>query len=159
MFTIGDKVSYPMHGAGTITNIEKKNVLDEIKEYYIITIPVGNITISVPVDLAEDVGVRPIISKDELEDVIETLQGKKGQMPDNWNRRYRVNIERLKTGDIIEVASVVRNLKIMSREKNLSSGDRKMLNNALNLLVSEIILVSNKSQAEVEALIDKYVFN
>lgn len=159
MYQVGDKVSYPMHGAGTIIRIEQKEVLNETKEYYTIAIPVGEIEIAVPVDQAEELGMRPVMSTSDLEDVIETLQGKKTKMPENWNRRYRMNFDRLKTGDILEVASVVRNLKRLSREKNLSGGDRNMLSSAVNLLVSEWILVADLNQSEVEDKIDQFVFS
>ena len=140
MFNIGDKVSYPMHGAGVITEISKKELLGEVKDYYTIKIPVNEVVVSVPVDKAEDLGLRPIIEKDELDGILETLKAEAKKTNGNWSKRHRNNFEKLKSGDIIEVAEVVRDLTLLSKERNLSGGDRRMLTNSMNLLLSEIIM-------------------
>ena len=104
MFNIGDKVSYPMHGAGVITEISKKELLGEVKDYYTIKIPVNEVVVSVPVDKAEDLGLRPIIEKDELDGILETLKAEAKKTNGNWSKRHRNNFEKLKSGDIIAVS-------------------------------------------------------
>ncbi|WP_099951326.1 CarD family transcriptional regulator [Ezakiella peruensis] len=147
MFNIGDKVSYPMHGAGVITEISKKELLGEVKDYYTIKIPVNEVVVSVPVDKAEDLGLRPIIEKDELDGILETLKAEAKKTNGNWSKRHRNNFEKLKSGDIIEVAEVVRDLTLLSKERNLSGGDRRMLTNSMNLLLSEIIMAYDVDEA------------
>ncbi len=158
MFTIGDKVVYPMHGAGIIEGIEEKKILGESRRYYILKVPFGDMKIMIPVSNTEDVGVRNIVSEDELGPVIELLGCKVSAMSDNWNKRYRENMEKLKTGDIEEVAEVVRNLMLTDREKRLSTGERKMLSNAKQILISEMILVSRIDQNEANKIINEAVF-
>ena len=140
MFNIGDKVSYPMHGAGVITDIDKKELLGEIKDYYKIKIPVNDVVVFVPVDKAEELGLRPIIDRDELDGILETLKADSKKCNGNWSKRHRNNFEKLKSGDILEVSEVVRDLTLLSKERNLSGGDRRMLTNSMNLLLSEIIM-------------------
>lgn len=113
----------------------------------------------VPVENIEEVGVRDIITKEEIGDVFEILEDKKSKMPDNWNRRYRSNLDLIKTGDINQIAEVVRNLSLLDKEKGLSTGERKMLNDAKKILYSELVLASNLSVAEIEKLVDQAIFN
>lgn len=153
MFNIGDRIVYPMHGAGIIENIEEKEILGEKRRYFIMKMPIGDMKVMVPVDNVEEVGVRQIIDYNNLEEVITILKGSKSNMPQNWNRRYRINMDRIKSGDIFEIAAVVRNLMLLDNEKGLSTGERKMLTSAKQMLVSEMVLVSNKEVEEVEGLI------
>ncbi|TFZ41787.1 CarD family transcriptional regulator [Soehngenia longivitae] len=159
MFKIGDKIVYPMHGAGVIEDLEIKEVLGERREYYILRMPIGDMKVMVPVENIEEVGVRDIITKEEIKDVFEILEDKKSKMPDNWNRRYRSNLDLIKTGDINQIAEVVRNLSLLDKEKGLSTGERKMLNDAKKILYSELVLASNLSVAEIEKLVDQAIFN
>ncbi|TJX65521.1 CarD family transcriptional regulator [Soehngenia saccharolytica] len=159
MFKIGDKIVYPMHGAGVIEDLEIKEVLGERREYYILRMPIGDMKVMVPVENIEDVGVRDIISKEEIEVVFSILKDKKSKMPDNWNRRYRSNLDLIKTGDINQIAEVVRNLSILDKEKGLSTGERKMLNDAKKILYSELVLASSLSVDEIEKLVDDAIFN
>lgn len=159
MFKIGDKIVYPMHGAGVIEDLEIKEVLGERREYYILRMPIGDMKVMVPVENIEDVGVRDIISKEEIETVFSILKDKKSKMPDNWNRRYRSNLDLIKTGDINQIAEVVRNLSILDKEKGLSTGERKMLNDAKKILYSELVLASSLSVDEIEKLVDDAIFN
>lgn len=158
MFKIGDKIVYPMHGAGVIEDLEIKEVLGERREYYILRMPIGDMKVMVPVENIEDVGVRDIISKEEIETVFSILKDKKSKMPDNWNRRYRSNLDLIKTGDINQIAEVVRNLSILDKEKGLSTGERKMLNDAKKILYSELVLASSLSVDEIEKLVDDAIF-
>ncbi|HSH36490.1 CarD family transcriptional regulator [Schnuerera sp.] len=154
MYNIGDKVVYPMHGAGIIEGIEEKEILGEKRKYYIMRMPIGEMNVMIPVDNIEEIGIREIITNDDLEKVLDVLKGDKTKMPQNWNRRYRLNMEKIKSGDIFEIAAVVRNLMLRDAEKALSTGERKMLNSAKQMLISEIVLVVDSNQEETEKLIN-----
>ena len=150
MFSIGDKIVYPMHGAGIIENIEEKEILGEKRKYFIMRMPIGDMKVMVPVDNVDEVGVRQIIEYDNLKEVIDILHGDKSNMPQNWNRRYRINMDRIKSGNIFEIAAVVRNLMILDNEKGLSTSAKQML-------VSEMVLVSDKDIEEIEEIILKAI--
>ena len=156
MFNVGDKIVYPMHGAGTIDAIEEKNILGENQSYYIIKMP-GGVKVMVPTNKAEQVGVRNIINKDEAVKVISILGEDETEMSQNWNKRYRDNMDKMKSGDIYEVADVVRNLSFKQKEKGLSTGEKKMLSNAKQILVSELVLAEHASQSEVEEQIENKI--
>jgi CarD family transcriptional regulator len=157
MFNIGDKIVYPMHGAGIIESIEEKEILGNKKKYYIMRMPMGNMKVMVPIDNIEEIGIREIISTEEIDQVLAVLADDQSKMPQNWNRRYRANMDKIKSGDIYEIASVVRNLMIRDREKGLSTGERKMLNSAKQMLISEIVLAKGLEEMEAEKLIDETV--
>ena len=156
MFNVGDKIVYPMHGAGTIDAIEEKDILGEKQAYYIIRMP-GEVKVMVPTAKAEEIGVRNIINKENANKVFQILEANETEMSNNWNKRYRDNMEKMKSGDIYEVADVVRNLSFKQKEKGLSTGEKKMLNNAKQILVSELVLAEHASQDEVEKLIDNKI--
>lgn len=156
MFNIGDKIVYPMHGAGTIDAIEEKDILGEKQAYYIIKMP-GEVKVMIPTEKAEQVGVRNIINKEEAVKVMSVLGENETEMDKNWNKRYRDNMDKMKSGDIYEVADVVRNLSFKQKEKGLSTGEKKMLSNAKQILVSELVLAEHASQEEVEQLIDNKI--
>ena len=156
MFNVGDKIVYPMHGAGTIDAIEEKNILGENQAYYIIKMP-GEVKVMVPTAKAEEIGVRNVIGKEEAEKVISILGEDETEMSQNWNKRYRDNMEKMKSGNIFEVADVVRNLSFKQKEKGLSTGEKKMLSNAKQILVSELVLAEHATQDEVEQLIDNKI--
>lgn len=156
MFNIGDKIVYPMHGAGTIDAIEEKNILGEKQNYYIIKMP-GEVKVMVPTDKAEEVGVRNIINKEDAAKVMSILGENETEMSQNWNKRYRDNMDKMKSGDIYEVADVVRNLSFKQKEKGLSTGEKKMLNNAKQILVSELVLAEHAPQEEVEKLVENRI--
>ncbi len=153
MFNVGDKVVYPMHGAGVIKAIEEKEILGESHRYYIMFLPIGDMKVMIPVD-GIDVGLRPVIDTDDIESVLDVLKAGTTRMSTNWNRRYRANTEKLKTGDIYEVAEVVRNLTLRHEEKGLSTGERKMLDNSRQILISELVLILDSSPDDVETLVD-----
>ena len=154
MFGIGDKIVYPMHGAGIIEAIEEKEVLGKKRKYYIVRMPLGNMKVMIPLQNVEEIGIREIISIEEVEQVIAVLGDDISSMPQNWNRRYRANMEKIKSGDIYEVAMVVRNLMLRDKEKGLSTGERKMLTNAKQILISEIVLARDLEEEIVEELIN-----
>ncbi len=156
MYNIGDKVVYPMHGAGVIDSIEEKEILGEKQSYYILKMP-GEVRVMIPTATAEQHGIRNVINKVEAEKVINILEQDETEMEKNWNKRYRDNMEKMKSGDIYEIADVVRNLSFKQKEKGLSTGEKKMLYNAKQILVSELVLVEHASQDEVEQLVDSKI--
>ena len=156
MFNVGDNIVYPMHGAGIIDAIEEKDILGEKQSYYILKMP-GEVKVMVPTNKAEEIGVRNIIDKSSVEKVFEVLEEEKADLSQNWNKRYRDNMDKMKTGDIYEVADVVRNLSFKQKEKGLSTGEKKMLENAKQILVSELVLAEHASYEEVEGLIDNKI--
>ncbi len=158
MFSIGDKVVYPMHGAGIIEEIETRKILDEARDYYIMKISFGDMKVMIPVDNSEAIGVRNIVSEEVISEVVTELGEDESEMSDNWNKRYRDNMEKLKSGDIHQVAEVVRNLMRSEKRKGLSTGERKMLQNARQILTSEIILVRGVVLEEAESIVSAAVF-
>ena len=156
MFNVGDKIVYPMHGAGTIDAIEEKDILGEKQNYYIIKMP-GEVKVMVPISKASDIGVRSVIDKAEAGKVLEVLEADETEMSNNWNKRYKENMEKMKSGSIYEVADVVRNLSYKQKEKGLSTGEKKMLNNAKQILVSELVLAEHASENEVENLVENKI--
>lgn len=156
MFNVGDKIVYPMHGAGTIDAIEEKDILGEKQNYYIIKMP-GEVKVKVPISKASDIGVRSVIDKAEAGKVLEVLEANETEMSNNWNKRYKENMEKMKSGSIYEVADVVRNLSYKQKEKGLSTGEKKMLNNAKQILVSELVLAEHASENEVENLVENKI--
>ena len=156
MFKIGDKIVYPVHGAGVIVDIESKVILGEKKEYYVMKIPVNEMKVLVPLGSRADVGIRDIKSPEEMDKVLDVLKDPaKEKMPANWNRRYRFHQDKIKTGDLEEIAKVIKNLESLDREKALSTGERKILNTARQIILSEMVLVYDKSFDEVVELVDK----
>ncbi|MEW6424704.1 MAG: CarD family transcriptional regulator [Bacillota bacterium] len=154
MFKVGDRVVYPMHGAGIIEAIEEKEVLGERKQYYVLHFPVGDMKVMIPCATCKEAGLREVIGKDGVQKVFRILKENGSTMSSNWNRRYRANLEKIKTGDIYEVAEVVRNLIQREKEKGLSSGERKMLQNARQILVSELALAIETEEEKAKLLVD-----
>lgn len=159
MYNLGDNIVYPMHGAGVIESIEEKEILGEIRKYYVINMPVGNIKLMVPIDNADNIGVRNIIDYTDVNKVY-TVLGQDTEMTElNWNKRYRQNMDKMKSGDIYEVARIVRNLTFRDSEKGLSSGEKKMLNDAKQILISELILAEGSNldsmNSKIENIINK----
>lgn len=156
MFKVGDKIVYPMHGAGVIEKIEERSILDEKQSYYIIKMP-GEVKVMVPTAKAEEIGVRNIIDKETAGKVINVLEQNSTEMSIKWNKRYRDNVEKMKSGDVFEVADIVRNLSFKQKEKGLSTTEKKMLLNAKQILVSELVLAESKGKEEVEKLVDNKI--
>ena len=156
MFKVGDKIVYPMHGAGVIETIEERAILDEKQSYYIIKMP-GEVKVMVPTAKAEEIGVRNIIDKETAGKVINVLEQDSTEMSMKWNKRYRDNVEKMKSGDIFEVADIVRNLSFKQKDKGLSTTEKKMLLNAKQILVSELVLAESKGKEEVEELVENKI--
>ncbi len=139
MFHVGDKVVYPHHGAGTVVKKDKREVLGEKREYLTIQILHNDMTVNVPSENAESVGLRKVIDEDTVQEVLKALTGSGTAMPKNWNRRFKHNREKMKTGDIFELAEVVRNLSLRDHEKGLSTGEKQMFVKAKKILASELM--------------------
>ncbi len=157
MFTIGDKVAYPMHGAGVIEGIEEQTILGTPRRYYVLRLSHSDMKVMVPVENSQQVGVRYIVGASDIDDVVSVLHSDSTPMSDNWNKRNRDNMEKLKTGDLKEIAEVVRNLLRADHRKKLSTGEKKMLNNAKQLLLSEFVLVKNISVDNADQMIEDAV--
>ncbi|MDR3294703.1 MAG: CarD family transcriptional regulator [Clostridiales Family XIII bacterium] len=157
MFAIGDRIVYPMHGAGVIEAVEEKKILGETREYYILRVAFGDMKVMIPCESSDVIGVREVIDADETSHIMDVLANDSTEMSDNWNRRYRENMAKLKTGETFHVAEVVRNLMRIDRVKKLSTGEKKMLSNAKQILISELILAVNVEASELETKIEKMV--
>jgi CarD family transcriptional regulator len=155
MFQVGDKVVYPMHGAGIIESIEEREVLGEIRKYYVMHLPVGNMKVFVPLNSVGSLGLRDVIDQSQIETVLAVLQSENVPTTLAWNRRYRANLEKIKSGDILEVAEVVRSLSYREKEKGLSTGEKKMYENACQILVSELVLADASKEDDVRSWLDK----
>ena len=148
MYKVGDKVVYPHHGAGTIVKKESREVLGEKREYLTIKILHNDMTVQVPSENAEKVGLRTVIGEKEVAVVLKALTGGSTEMPKNWNRRFKHNRDKMKTGDILELAEVVRNLALRDREKGLSTGEKQMFVKAKKILASELMYAKNMDEDE-----------
>lgn len=157
MFNIGDKVVYPMHGAGVIESIEEKEILGEKQQYYVMRMPIGNMKLMVPMKSVEHIGLREVVDNSTVNQVLDRLRETEENDSTNWNKRYRANMTKIKTGDIYEVADVVRSLMIRDDEKGLSSGERKMLDNARQILISELALAGGWKEEQAFELLDDIV--
>ena len=155
MFQVGDKVVHPMHGAGVIDSIVQRKVNGEVKDYYLLSMSGGSMTVMIPTDNTVEIGVRPIISDLEAVGVLNAIEVIEVDMTQNWNRRYRENMTRLKSGDLLEVARVVKGLMLRESERGLSTGERKMLHTAKQILISELVLAQGVPYDEVERKINK----
>ena len=161
MFNIGDKVVYPMHGAGTIESIEEREMLGNSEDYYIIKMPVGGMKLMVPTSKVENVGIREISDKSEADKVFSVLEKPKDPYVHdaNWSKRYNLNVEKIKSGDILEVAEVVRELSHRHMERGLSIGEKKMLSTAKNILISEMVLAENVDKDALDMKIEETIKN
>jgi len=153
LFNIGDKIVYPMHGAGVIEAIEEKEVLGLKRQYYIMSLSVGDMKVMIPLDKADGLGLRQVINEEQIPEVYKVIQGESGagSAQSNWNRRYMVNMEKIKSGDIFEVAEVYRALKWREKEKGLSTGEKKMLESVKKILLSELVLVQGMEVEEISS--------
>ena len=157
MFNIGDFIVYPMYGAGIITDIVEKDFLGEVRVYYSVSLPYSRMEASVPVDNCIKLGVRPVIDPSRIPEVVEVLKGTTEPMNPNWNKRYRENTERMQTGDILQVAAVVRNLVRTDRAKPLSTGEKKLLGTAKQILESELIYSGGYTMEEADELVESNI--
>ena len=152
MYEMGDKVLYPMHGAGIIAGIEERIVLGEKKSYYVMNMPLGAMTVMIPVDSCDEIGVRFIITEEEGRRVLEKFRSIEIDFDDNWNRRHRENMLKLKSGDIYQVLGVVKTLMYMDKKKGLSTSERKMMGVAKQIVTSELVLTGVAEISEIESI-------
>ncbi len=156
MFKIGDKIVYPMHGAGTIEAIEKKDMMGSTQDYYIIKMPIGDMKLMVPTNKANDIGVREVSTKNISDQVFSVLQKPKAPYvhDSNWSKRYNMNVDKIKSGNILDVAEVVRDLSHRHMERGLSIGEKKMLATAKDILISEMVLSEGMAHDTLDNIIE-----
>ncbi len=155
-FSVGDKVVYPHHGAAIVEGLEVKELFGEKRDYYILKLAYGELTLMVPTDSTEEVGIREITPAREMPKVFKVLK-KQEATPNttNWSRRFKANVEKLRSGDIYQVADVVRSLHQRDKEKGLSAGEKRMLTKARQILVSELTFAKDCDEDEAEKLLDE----
>jgi CarD family transcriptional regulator len=151
-FAEGDMVVYPNHGAGCISGVEEKTILGEVRSYYVVYLPDTELTVSIPAD--GDTGLRACADEEGVAQALAILRAGTTEMPSNWNHRLKHNREKIKSGEISQVAEVVRNLSVYGVEHGLSTGERNMLMKARQILASEIALVRSIKATEAERLVD-----
>ena len=154
---IGDKVVYTMHGAGEITGIEKNEVSGVLSSYYVFRLPMGNLKLMLSVDKVEEIGLRALISPAQVKEVVEVLQAETESFQGSWNKRFQTNLDRLKTGNILDAAAVARNLSRQNSKKKISSGEQRLLDLSRQILISELVYVCNKSPEEITAWVDELI--
>ena len=154
MFCIGDKVAHPMHGAGIIADIVRQKVAGSVQDYYVFRLSVGGLVLKIPIASSRAVGLRKIVGREEALRLLSALPAMETEMPANWNRRYRENLQRLKSGDLYEVARVIKGLARRDSQQGLSTGERKMLHTAKQILISEIVLALGREYEEIESSVN-----
>ena len=155
VYEIGDQVVYPHHGAGKVLKKEMKEVLGEKREYLTIKILHNDMTVMVPCENAAKAGLRRVIDDEAVQKVLGVLRDDVSSMPKNWNRRFKHNRDKIKTGDIMELAEVVRNLAIREQDKGLSTGEKQMYTRAKKILASELMYALDKNEEQAEAYLDE----
>jgi CarD family transcriptional regulator len=158
-FAIGDSVVYPHHGAGQVVRKEAKEVLGECREYLTIKILHNDMTVMVPTANAARAGLRRVIDEDTVKKVLAVLQDECSEMPKNWNRRFKHNRDKIKTGDVYELAEVVRNLAVREAEKGLSTGEKQMFTRARKILASELMYALEMTAEQVELHLDSLLLD
>ncbi len=155
MFQKGDTVVHPEHGAAVIQELREKEFLGEKRTYLVLRVAYGDLTLLIPVDSTEQVGLRQVVSKNEVKKVLKVLTEDESSMAANWSRRFKNNMEKLHSGDPYQVAEVLRNLAIREREKGLSAGEKRMILKARQILISELSHATSKTEDEAEIMIDE----
>ena len=156
-YNIGDAIVYPMHGAGVIEGIEEKEVLGSLREYYIMRMPYGDMKVMIPLNNVDGIGIRGVISTAEADEVLESFVSVDIAVNSNWNKRFRENMVKIKSGDIYEVGAVLKSLMLRDRSKGLSTGERKMLSNARQIFISEMVMAKGLTDTEMEQLLTDIV--
>ena len=154
-FKVGETVVYPQHGAALIEAIETRTIKGQERLYLVLKVQQGDLTVRVPADNCDLVGVRDVVDQAGLDRVFEVLRAPHTEEPTNWSRRYKANVEKLASGDVIKVAEVVRDLWRRERDRGLSAGEKRMLAKARQVLVSELALAERTNEDKAEALLDE----
>ena len=155
-YSIGDKIVYPMHGAGVIVDKVDRKIMDEIRCYYVVKSPISEMVAMLPVDNMDGIGIRDVITDSEADELLDEIKTMDTEETSNWNKRYRENMEKLKDGSIYEIAQIAKSL--MTRDKSLSTGERKLMINAKNAVLSEIMLAKNISLIQAEDALKKSIY-
>ncbi|MCQ5129722.1 CarD family transcriptional regulator [Butyricicoccus faecihominis] len=155
MFRIGDKIVHPLHGAGVIEDIVERTIDGEKAQYYALKLPLDNVVLFLPVNNSEQLGIRPVCSKQEATRLLSQLEALARSEDKGWNQRYRENMLRIRSGDLLEVGQVVKNLAERERERGLSTGEKKMLASSRQIIVSEVAFALNKTPEEAGQLINE----
>lgn len=154
MFQVGDKVVHPMHGAGIIDGIVTEKICGAVQDYYVFKMPIGGLVLKIPIATSQAVGLRGVVEPEEAEKLLAAFPLLKSDMTSNWNQRYRENMQRLKSGDLYEVALVIKGLYCRDAQRGLSNGERKMLHTAKQILISEMVLVLGREHQKIERQIN-----
>lgn len=154
MFSVGDMVVHPMHGAGVIDGIVHEKLGGAAQDYYVFKMLVGGLLLKIPTANSDAIGLRPVSDRAAVRALFDALPGMATGECANWNKRYRENLQRLKSGDLYELARVIKGLTLRDRERSLSTGERKLLHSAKQILISEIVLSGLGSYEQVEQLLD-----
>lgn len=154
-FQVGDTVVYPHHGAAQIDAIERKTVEGQPKEILVLRVQQGDLTVRVPAENVDLVGVRDVVSSDGLDRVFDVLRQPYIEEPTNWSRRYKANMEKLSSGDVVKVAEIIRDLWRREQDRGLSAGEKRLLAKARGVLISEIALAETTSEDKAEQLLDE----
>lgn len=158
MYLIGDKVVHPMHGAGVIERITEERIGGRLCSYYVFRMPTGGLLLKIPTENCDEIGIRSLSAPSEIRRMMEAIPQMKVDMTGNWNRRYRENLQRLKSGDLFEMAEVIKGLMWRDKKRGLSNGERKMLHSAKQILISEIVLVEEMEYTAVEQRLNEAMF-
>ena len=157
MYLVGEKVVHPMHGAGIIEAITEEKLAGKRANYYVFRMPVGGLVLKIPTENCDSIGVRSLSSDEEIEAVLRSIPDMDAEMTANWNHRYRENMQRIKSGDLMEVARVIKGLMWRDAQRGLSNGERKMLHTAKQILISEIVLVQERTYQEAESCLSETI--
>lgn len=157
MYLVGEKVVHPMHGAGVIEAITEEKLAGKRANYYVFRMPVGGLVLKIPTENCGSIGVRSLSSDEEIDAVLQNIPDMDAEMTANWNHRYRENMQRIKSGDLMEVARVIKGLMWRDAQRGLSNGERKMLHTAKQILISEIVLVQERTYQEAESCLNETI--
>ena len=157
MYLVGDKVVHPMHGAGVIEGITEERISGRKASYYVFRMPVGGLVLKIPTENCGSIGVRSLSSVEQIDEVFDRIPEMDAEMTANWNHRYRENMQRIKSGDLLEVARVIKGLMWRDAQRGLSNGERKMLHTAKQILISEIVLVQERTYQEAESCLSETI--
>ena len=150
LYQVGDRISHPLHGGGVISGIERNRVDGKYRSYYIMQVSKGDMRVMIPTDACDQIGIRPVIGKEQAEAVFRAIPGLEISEDSNWNKRYRENMVYIRSGDLLQVAGVIKSLSRREAAAGLSNGERKMLLSAKQILISEMMLSEETSYEEVE---------
>lgn len=154
-YNVGDKVVHPFHGAGIITSIEEKECFGEVHTYYLLTLAHSKLELNIPVDSADNIGLRPVMAQEDAEAVFERLRLPCETNTLNWNKKHRENLDKLRSGNIIDAADVYQYLRLREKKRSLSTGEKKLLTNSKNAIFSEIMLATDISEEDLTNKVDE----